>query len=128
MEVSGTEITNERIIGASGHQALACQLLSDIPEGFRTVSDTAPFLLHSDTVATAPKKGVDIGSVPIGILIQWPSSLSCLTARQGLLLGCIRYSPPLVDLLVNRGRSIGRQAPTMPKEDSIIAQYTNGLL
>ena len=45
-------------------EALACQLLSDIPEGLRTVSDTAPFLLHSDTVATAPKKVWILGLYP----------------------------------------------------------------
>ena len=59
--------------------------------------------------------------------MSWCQFLAASFATRSSPDDRLRCWPPLAGLWVNNGRSIGRQAPTIPKDDSIIPQYNMGL-
>ena len=92
-------------------------VLINASEDLRAIVDNDHFFLHSTNVPITLKEA----------WMSWRQLLAVSFATRFSPDDCLRFWPPLAGLWVNKGRSIGRQAPTMPKEDSIIAQYTSGL-
>ena len=59
---------------------------------------------------------------------SWPSCFKASSLRlTELILTLLRLRmKPVVEAPTKRGRSNGRQAPTMPRDDSTMDQYTRG--